>query len=141
MICCALEAARQMADPKRVVDTFEFRDITMGRALLVPDSERGVEIFTCLKPRKVGMKARDAPWYEYTFYSLQEDGGHNEHSSGLVKVEYKQDGGDLEGDAETSLIYENYKHDYQRAVQECTDTMSREDLYADLISRGMQFSM
>ena len=141
MMCCALEAARQMVDPSRVVDTFEFRDITMGRALLVPDSDRGVEIFTSLNPRKTGMKSRDAPWYEYTPFSLQEDGGHNEHSSGLVKIEYRPEKDLTQEDAETTAEVEGYKQDYQEALKECTASMNPADMYAELISRGMQFSM
>jgi hypothetical protein len=141
MMCCALEAARQMADPMRIVETFEFRDVTMGRALVVPDSDRGVEIFTSLTPRKTGMKARDAPWYEYTLFSLQDDGGHNEHSSGLVKIEYKPEEISIQEDAETNAEIESYKQHYQEALQECTASMVPADMYAELISRGMQFSM
>lgn len=140
MMCCALEAVRQMADPSRVVDTFEFRDVTMGRALLVPDSDRGVEIFTSLKPRKTGMRSREAPWYEYTFYSLQEDSGHNEHSSGLVKIEYKPSGDLIEGDTETIAEVEGHKQEYKAAIQECTVSMKREEIYARLFTHGMQFS-
>jgi acyl transferase domain-containing protein len=140
MICCALEAARQMADPSRVVETFELRDITIGRALLVPDSDRGVEILTCLKPRKTGMKQRDAPWFEYIFYSFQEDGNHIEHSSGLVKVEYKPHSV-KEGDTENVAEYEDYKQDYQTALKECTVTISKEEFYTDCNARGIQFGM
>jgi acyl transferase domain-containing protein len=138
MLCCALEAARQVADPTRIVENFELRDITIGKALLIPEGDRGVEIFTHLKPRKTGMLAKDAPWFEYTFYSLKEDGGHIEHSSGLITIEYKND--------DETVRYQNYtseaqilKEEYERFLNECTVEMSSEAIYTELAARGMNF--
>lgn len=44
MVCAALEGTRQIADKSRVVESFEFRDISIARALIIPPSDPGVDV-------------------------------------------------------------------------------------------------
>jgi hypothetical protein len=58
-----------------------------------------------------------------------------------VKIEYRPEKDLTQEDAETTAEVEGYKQDYQEALKECTASMNPADMYAELISRGMQFSM
>ena len=100
MVCAALEGARQIADKSRVVDSFELRDISIARALIIPPSDPGVDVFTRLNPQKSGnLRADMSPWYEFTFSSLEvpetKVANHVEHARGLVAINYRSDSGEM----------------------------------------------
>lgn len=141
MVCAVLEAARQIADPDKVVDSFELREITIIKALVIPEPDDGVEVFLHLKPRKVGLKAGEALWFDFSFYSLGLDGNHAEHSSGLLKIEYKTEASDIEGGAEMTAEYTACRQKYKEASQECVTVMSPDSLYENLSAKGMHYGM
>lgn len=94
MVCAALEGARQIADKSRVVDSFEFHDISIARALIIPPSDPGVDVFTRLNPQQIGhLRADMSPWYEFTFSSLEvpeiKGSKYVEHARGLVAINYR----------------------------------------------------
>ena len=92
MVCAALEAARQIADESRVIQSVDFQDIKIGRALIIPPSDPGVDVFTRLTPRRgssTTILSSTSSWYEFTFSSLDSStGGHVEHGSGYVRIKY-----------------------------------------------------
>ncbi|KAL8653433.1 MAG: hypothetical protein Q9226_003851 [Calogaya cf. arnoldii] len=94
MICAALEGARQIADKTRVVDSFELRDISIARALIIPPSDPGVDVFTNLKPQTDRYLQGDmSPWYEFSFNSLEspetKDSSYVEHAHGKIAIHYR----------------------------------------------------
>lgn len=100
MVCAALEGARQIADKARIVDSFEFRDISIARALIIPPSDSGVDVFTRLNPRKPGhLRADMSPWYEFTFSSLEvpetKDPKYVEHARGFVAINYRSESSEV----------------------------------------------
>ena len=94
MVCAALEGARQITDKSRVVDSFEFHDISIARALIIPPSDPGVDVFTRLNPQQTGhLRADMSPWYEFTFSSLEvpeiKGSKYVEHARGFVAINYR----------------------------------------------------
>lgn len=133
MVCAALEGARQIADKARIVDSFEFRDISIARALIIPASDPGVDVFTRLNPRKTGhLRADMSPWYEFTFSSLElpemKDRKYVEHARGLVAINYRSESSEVfvtsdEYSAEaatTKKEYENIKSSSEVEVSKAT---------------------
>ena len=143
MICAALEGARQIADKQRTVESFDFRDITIGRALIIPGSDPGVEVFTRFNPRRNGMRAGMSPWYEFTFVSLEpsqnKERYYVEHASGLVSINYRSEssemGEKLENEAEAQIIKERYL----ATQKNCTMNISMEDHYEAATRMGFDY--
>lgn len=139
MICAVLEAARQLADPKRVLEAFELRDISIGRALVIPDTDPGVETFTHLKQRKLGMKSTTAIWWEFTFYSCPRDGEHSEHASGLLKLQYVSEATEVDAGKEVAALNNRRKEWWARGVEECADIITAESHYEKCHALGLMY--
>ena len=54
MICSAIEGVKQCAAGGRTIKSFDLRDIVVSRALMIPASDPGVEVFTKLRPQRMG---------------------------------------------------------------------------------------
>ena len=131
MICAVLEGARQIADKAKVVQEYEFRDILISRALVVPQDE-GIAMVIHMKPRKIGTQGTDAPWLEYTVYSQSYDGECAEHSSGLLRIRYQSDVNEEERLEEAAAEWTSLRREYEDAQKVCTDTYTPEYFYKEL---------
>lgn len=144
MVCAALEAARQIADKSRVVESFDFRDITIARALIIPPSDPGVDVFTSLTPQKTGpMRADMSPWYEFTFTSLElpetKDPNYVEHARGFVAINYRS------ADSQTFLTNEysaeaaRTKKEYEEVKSSSKVEVSKATHYTNTVEMGFDY--
>ncbi|KAL4893541.1 hypothetical protein BDV59DRAFT_207648 [Aspergillus ambiguus] len=62
----------------------KFRQVNVGRALLVPDSSVGVETVTSIRPYTYTARESSASWKEFRIFSVSTNGESTEHSRGLV---------------------------------------------------------
>lgn len=144
MVCAALEAARQLADKSRVVESFEFHDISIQRALIIPPSDPGVDVFTRLNSHKAGPQRADmSPWYEFTFSSLEvpetRTSKYVEHARGFVAINYRSESMDNfltanENSAEaarTKKEYEDIKSSGKIDVSKTTHYMNTVEMGFD----------
>ena len=145
MVCAALEGARQIADKSRVVDSFEFRDISINRALIIPPSDPGVDVFTRLNPQKTGnVRADMSEWYEFTFSSLPvpetNDSKYVEHARGFVAIKYGSESSETfltsnENSAEASRT----KREYEDIKSSGKVDVSKATHYANTIEMGFDY--
>ncbi|KAL8810423.1 MAG: hypothetical protein Q9200_002591 [Gallowayella weberi] len=120
MICAALEGARQIAEKSRVVDRFELRNISIARALIIPPSDSGVDVFTTFRPQRTRDLQKDlSPWYEFSFSSLEvpesEHPTYVEHAHGLIAIHYRS------GSTEDSHTSDRYPTEASIMRQEYVD--------------------
>lgn len=145
MVCAALEGVRQIADKSRVVDSFEFRDISIARALIIPFSDPGVDVFTRLNPQKTDQSQMDmSPWYEFTFSSLEspetKESKYVEHARGLVAILY---GSNSTGTFST--VDEHFeetartREEYESVKRSSKVDVSKETHYANTIEMGFDY--
>lgn len=145
MVCAALEGARQIADKSRVVDSFEFRDISIGRALMIPSSDPGVDVFTRLNPQKTQFQsATMSPWYEFTFSSLEvpetKDSKYVEHARGFVAINYRSKGNEtFSAIDENSAEAARTKKEYQAVESSCKVEVSKETHYNNTVEMGFDY--
>ena len=139
MLCAVLEASKQLASEDKTVKGFEFRDIIIGRALIVPSDDHGVSMTLHIRPRKIGTKGTDASWMEFTVYSQSKDSEHIEHCSGLIQTQYEARTEVSDSEDEEIREWHGCKDEYLRCQKACTDTVNMEEFYSDLASRGMQY--
>lgn len=144
MVCAALEGPRQIADKFRVVDSFDFRDIYIARALIIPPSDPGVDVFTSLTPQKTGpLRADMSPWYEFTFTSLElpETKGSNyvEHARGFVAINYRST--DIQSflTNEYSAEATRTKKEYDEVKNSCNVEVSKAAHYTNTAEMGFDY--
>ncbi|KAI9668413.1 MAG: Type I Iterative PKS [Alyxoria varia] len=99
-VSIALEAMRQKTYKSQAVIGFEFRDISILAALIVPDSTE-VETLFYLRPYKGECRSSQTLWNEFKLISWTSERGWTEHVSGLVAAIESQGQGALE-DASSS---------------------------------------
>ena len=138
MLCAALEAVQQLVDEDKVVHSYEYRDIILSRAFVIPADEK-VSMLLHLKPRKIGIKGHEKPWYEFTVYSENNNFEHVEHCSGLIKIQYVSESERSEEVAEADAEWQRYKKEYEEAKLACKKLVKTKDFYEKWYARGVQY--
>ena len=87
----AIEAVRQNVAPEREAQGYELRDVNIGKAMVVPQDDDGIEVMLQLRPWRIGTAAPTAVWEEFTISSRTADQEWQENCSGLILVRYKPD--------------------------------------------------
>ena len=141
MLCGVLEATRQLEDETKTVQSYEFRDIVLNRALVIPpEDEKVVIMMLHLKPRKIGTKANDTTWHEFTVYSHETSSNeHVENCSGLILIHYANEMNGAEEAAETAAEWSRLKVEYEDALLDCKHTVKTKDFYEKWSNFGIQY--
>lgn len=87
----AIQAAHQTASKEREVKGYELRDVNIGRAMIVPHDNEGIETMLQLRPWRIGSQASTAVWQEFIIFSMATGQGWQENCSGLILTHYKPD--------------------------------------------------
>jgi acyl transferase domain-containing protein/SAM-dependent methyltransferase len=141
MLCAALEGAKALVGGSKVVKQYEFRDVSIGRALVIPQSDPGIEVWTRLEPQRKFSRTDACHRYRFTFTSLEassfQDRAYVEHASGTVAIIYEQSHveDDGEKDRTTSTIHELY----QQASTNCTNSISGSEHYQSAEKMGIEY--
>ena len=143
MLCGVLEATRQLEDKTKTVQTYEFRDIVLNRALVIPpEDEKVIVMMLHMKPRKIGTKANDTTWHEFTVYSHETASNeHVENCSGLILVHYAYETNGDEEAAETAAEWTRLKAEYEDALLDCKHNVKTKDFYEKWSKFGIQYGM
>ena len=138
MLVMAVEASRQMADPKKVIAGFRIRHARFNVALRVPSAANGLETHFRMRPSKdhPDTLARSVREFSLSSYEGSE---WREHFHGLVYTEYETphtavDGGKEESEFEVAC--REMAHEVEKASK--VDTSFRQ-LYEHLSTVGLDF--
>lgn len=102
-ICMAIEACRQLYSiapsslfPHNLNDVSQYRllDVSISRALLIPEADEGVEISFSMRRRASNLAAFASPWHDFRVYSYTNGSGWVENCRGLVSVSNQPIGDD-----------------------------------------------
>ncbi|KAK4032634.1 polyketide synthase dehydratase-domain-containing protein, partial [Parachaetomium inaequale] len=94
--CMALQAAAQLhahaarEGPPPPVGEYRIRDLSVSRALVIPQTEEGVEVSLSLRPAPLSSVTSSESWKEFRIFSYTEADGWAEHCRGLVSVALKK---------------------------------------------------
>ena len=91
MFAMAIEAAKQNAQADKEIDGYEFRDVNISKAMIIPQDDEGIETMIQLRPWRLGSQAPTSVWQEFTIFSLASEVDWQEHCSGLLITHYKLD--------------------------------------------------
>ena len=88
MIVAAIEAASQRADPTRKVVGYELKDVLIGKAIVLHESDTGTETMLHIRPWRSASQSLAYTWEEFKLMSRNDDGWET-NCTGLVRVEYE----------------------------------------------------
>ncbi|RYP52695.1 hypothetical protein DL768_002202 [Monosporascus sp. mg162] len=136
MMIAAIEAMSQRAGSARPIAGYELRDIIIGKAIVVPDDESGVETMLTLKPFRLGSRALTAAWQEFELYSRKEEWELN--CSGLVRIDYRTERNPIFAD-ENALEAKKHAQRYLQVREDCTRSQNPRQFYDNLSSIGLYY--
>ncbi|MCJ1384009.1 hypothetical protein MMC17_007124 [Xylographa soralifera] len=140
MFAMAVEAAKQNAQADKEVDGYEFRDVNISKAMIIPQDDEGIETMIQLRPWRLGSQAPTSVWQEFTIFSLASEVDWQEHCSGLLITHYKLDvpapfNVGLEENAEIDL----HKERLLELKKTCPVVESPQGLYESLETIGLHY--
>ncbi|KAH6899708.1 polyketide synthase [Thelonectria olida] len=93
-ITMAIEAVYR-TDEVESIKAISIKDIVVKNALLIPNSDEGVEVLLELKPVTLSAKSHSETWYEFNVFSYDENSNCTSHCHGTISLE-KGSAGPLE---------------------------------------------
>lgn len=142
-ITMAIEAARQRKSwgaPGAHVSGYQFRDVAVSSALLIPETPGEVEVVITLKAFSESVRSPSNLWDEFSVSSVSADNRWTEHCRGLIAVKIKSNS----TNPVNGLANENcLKAATQGMVADfdaiCTRAIDTAGLYGRLSEVGMQY--
>ncbi|KAK4868617.1 hypothetical protein LT330_006819 [Penicillium expansum] len=125
MIVMVAEAGRILANTSLRLEGIEFNDLAFLQGLVIPDDDRGVETVLHVAPYH-----ELAEWYEFTLFSLPEDGPWVRHATGTFTLHYDARGVPLNVE-EWGLSVERF-----RKIQTAECETNRDAVYEWLSQTG-----
>lgn len=111
MMVMTIEAARQISDKTKEIEGYQLRDVSVGTAMIVPPDEP-IETKLQFRPWRMGSRLPDACWQEFSISCRNQQGGWQQHCSGLIAVKYKVQVDDTFAD-ETAADTWKFRKEYQ----------------------------
>ncbi|KAI0382791.1 putative polyketide synthase [Hypomontagnella monticulosa] len=139
-ISMALEAAKQMvptSDTGRVVG-YTITEMLITRALVVPQTELGVEVIFQARPFNSSSKASSDIWKEFRVFSYSSTGP-NEHCRGLLSINYSQATSEVDADRELKESLVRYDNEFENSRNFCKTSATPDKVYEDLSRAGLEY--
>ncbi|KAF4624420.1 hypothetical protein G7Y89_g13751 [Cudoniella acicularis] len=96
-LCMALEAATQFVETEGYkatdVEFYDVRDVSLSKALIVPEDDHGIETLFALRPASLNTVSRHQWLFEFVLTSVTTEEGQDvfsEHCRGLVEVSFEK---------------------------------------------------
>ena len=135
-IIMAIEAARQLAFSSRRIRQYHLRDVTYGKAVVVPRSGR-VEVQITLRPTDDGGR-NFLKWSEFRIYAFEGQDA-TEAGRGQVALEYEYDNLANEWDKSQEQADQLARSHYAQLAAVCKADVPSQQLNEALIASGMSF--
>ncbi|KAI1102916.1 putative polyketide synthase [Jackrogersella minutella] len=139
-ISMALEAAKQIvpaSDVGRVLG-YTITEMLITRALVVPQTELGVEVIFQARPFNTSSKSSSEIWKEFRVFSYSYTGP-NEHCRGLLSINYTQQSSEVDADREFKESLERYDRDFEVSKRFCKTPSTPAKVYEDLSKAGLDY--
>jgi acyl transferase domain-containing protein/NADPH:quinone reductase-like Zn-dependent oxidoreductase len=134
-ITMAIEASAQIAASQgEDIVGFELREITIGTALIIPETVGESEVLFSLRPYNENSRSSSDLWSEFRVFSSSAEGNSVEHCRGLVSRRKAQKGSGTPHQSQPQLLA-------RRRVAEarCSASIEVKDLYNGLKKIGLEY--
>ena len=142
-LAMALEASRQLARDNggsKPISGYELRDISIGKALLIPDSADGVETVFSFRPYASNARGSSTKWNEFRVFSYLEKEGWSEHCRGLIGARLESDSEDVEGRREAEQTQQMYASKFSDITTRCGKIILTDEVYRGLSNLGLNYT-
>lgn len=134
----AIEAASRRATARNVkFDSFELREITASRALVI-DEGASVETNITLRAHAEGTRNSSDTWDEFRVFSWSKSQGWLEHCRGLVAVRQSNENG-IDGQRQSQQAASLLKAEIASINEKCTIAVNSHDMYEVLTAAGAEY--
>lgn len=140
MIVMAIEAMRQQAGAN--VDSitgFRLREVSIGKALIVPDTPEGVETIFTLRPYNTSSIESSDIWQEFRLFSISKQEGWNEHCRGCISISNDTERGEVNTAPETTHSENLLKQLFDARAAICTQLVPVKQMYEGFETSGLRF--
>ncbi|KAI1813639.1 hypothetical protein GGS20DRAFT_469502 [Poronia punctata] len=135
-----VEAMVQTADPGKVVEGIQFRDVFPGPPITLTDNEdQPVETKLQLRNWRLASRSLTTYWKEFSISSRSRDGTWTQHSTGLVSLKYAPDNHASSFADEQASNNEVYKSEYARLANSQLTPHTSEEFYSKYEKLGMRW--
>ena len=135
-IAMALEASRQHYDKNGVIHAYELRNITIGKALIVPDDAEGVEAMISFRSDRGSSQNCN----DFFVVSHSNKDGWSEHCRGQITVKFQNSTLDtVEGHRENVHKGSAHQELLATARAHCQKRQTPEEFYSKLKALGLQY--
>jgi acyl transferase domain-containing protein len=139
-ITMAIEAARQrvlQAAPETLAQGYEFRDVDISSALIIPETPGEVEVVITLK---ISVRTPSDLWDEFLVSSVSSENRWTEHCRGLIAVQKTLKASNpVNGPAHENSIEASNKCLVEHLQAICQKTLDLAEFYSHLSQIGMQY--
>ncbi|KAJ5546921.1 Acyl transferase/acyl hydrolase/lysophospholipase [Penicillium frequentans] len=133
----AIEASRQLAGEKEITG-FQLRNISINRALVVPDTKEGIEISLSMTP--TDRPSDLSTWRRFQISSFNESSDEwTEHCNGYVAVQSKPSSDLIDNGRQASAEVQAWKQEFETAQALCTKPITFGKTYDNLREIGLHF--
>jgi acyl transferase domain-containing protein len=139
LVLMVIEAARQVANSDKTPERYDLRDVRIGKAVVVPDDDVGVECLLQIRPRKAGTRADIAPWFEFTIFTSDDAETLVENCSGLLSIKYETNGASSSAESETAIENQAYREKYWNKKQKSNAPEDMSKFYTSLAKAGLTY--
>ncbi|KAK0386278.1 hypothetical protein NLU13_6115 [Sarocladium strictum] len=136
MMIMAIEAMCQKAAESQPIEGYELRDVLIGKAIVVPQDEDGIETMLSFKPSRLGSRTNASVWREFQLYSRKETWDLN--CSGLIRIHSQADVNSTFVDEESMQAAE-YASKGRAVAQVCSRHQNPRQFYGYLDSIGLHY--
>lgn len=139
-LIAVIEASRQISDPEKKITGFRLRDISLKRALIIPDNKDGIETMLTLTRYDESSLQASSLWRKFvmsSYNSVSEDW--TEHCTGYIAVDYEVPENPIDQGLEA--VEETKAWDAKLALAEelCVTPINIDDTYDNLVTAGLAF--
>nr|AAR85531.1 polyketide synthase [Didymella maydis] len=139
----AIEAAAQrnaVRAPGTKIEGFQFREVNISSALIIPETPGEVEVFITLKAFSESLRSPSNLWDEFSVSSVSESNRWTEHCRGLIAVKTVSRSPNLvSGEAQEASDVEVYKGHVDDFEAACQSSWDAKEMYNGLWQTGMHF--
>lgn len=139
-IIMAVEACRQIADPALNITGFRLKDISIKRALIIPDSKDGIETSLSITKMDEASMQPSQIWNRFAISSYNIVGDDwIEHCTGYVSLEYEAKTNPIDNGREASCEAAKWRETFNKTYEQCQSSMDIDSIYDNLVTTGLNF--
>ncbi|KAI1505135.1 iterative type I polyketide synthase [Biscogniauxia marginata] len=139
-LIAALEALRQLTDPSNKIISFRFRDVSLKRAMIIPDDKEGVETSLSLTRMDESSLWGSAVWRRFQVSSYNPVGDDwIEHCTGYIAVDLETADGPIDNGRERKEAVTSWKKAIKDFSDRCVVPVDVESIYDNLVTSGVAF--